>query len=94
MCVLHSCDNPACWNPNHLSLGTQKENVHDMIRKNRSKQGGAKGMRNSKCKFSDDTVKKIRIDFENGLTSRDLRAAYGISAAQLYRITRYQARIL
>lgn len=33
--VMHSCDNPACINPEHLSIGTQKENVQDSIDKGR-----------------------------------------------------------
>jgi len=35
MTILHSCDNPPCINPDHLSIGTQKENLADMTSKGR-----------------------------------------------------------
>lgn len=37
--VLHRCDNPICCNPDHLFLGTNKDNTHDMMRKGRMPRG-------------------------------------------------------
>lgn len=33
--VRHNCDNAKCCNPNHLQLGTQEENIQDMIDRKR-----------------------------------------------------------
>jgi hypothetical protein len=33
--IMHSCDNPACCNPAHLSVGTMRENALDMVAKGR-----------------------------------------------------------
>lgn len=39
MVVMHSCDNPSCCNPEHLSAGTPKDNTQDMLSKNRGRWG-------------------------------------------------------
>ena len=35
MVVLHTCDNPGCFNPAHLVLGTQAQNIQDSVAKGR-----------------------------------------------------------
>lgn len=49
--VLHRCDTPECVNPDHLFLGTDKDNVLDMLKKGRAGK-----------KLTVDQVLKIRQD--------------------------------
>ncbi|WP_194720787.1 HNH endonuclease signature motif containing protein [Noviherbaspirillum malthae] len=76
MRVLHRCDTPACVNPDHLFLGTQKDNIADMDAKGRRRP--AKGVANHFAKLTEEAVRAIDIDPR---TYRAIASSYGISAA-------------
>jgi hypothetical protein len=46
--VMHMCDNKCCVNPNHLKVGTHKENSQDMIQKGRQNFTSSYGMTGKK----------------------------------------------
>jgi hypothetical protein len=67
--VCHKCDNPPCVNPEHLFLGTAKNNVHDMIEKNRQ----ARGLRAvGHHKINPEIAKEIRFLRSQGWTYKEL----------------------
>lgn len=53
--VCHHCDNRKCVRPDHLFLGTHKDNMKDMINKNR----GAFGARNGSTKHPESKPRGI-----------------------------------
>ena len=60
MVVMHTCDNRLCCNPAHLVLGTQQENIKDMLRKKRGKlppQGCGEEAGNNK--FTEEQIKAV-----------------------------------
>lgn len=75
MCVMHSCDNPKCCNPDHLSLGTHLDNNRDKCAKRRH----AHGARNGRAKVSETGVVEIRNLYESGITQAEIAKTYGIS---------------
>lgn len=60
MFVMHSCDVRNCVNPDHLSLGTPKDNTHDMIKKGRWKGGISRGEKSGAAVLTDEKVRYIR----------------------------------
>lgn len=74
--ICHSCDRPACVNPNHLILGSQADNVHDCIEKGRFIRGEAVGG----AKLTADAVREIRAAYAAGLgDAQTLARAYGVT---------------
>jgi len=66
--VMHSCDNPSCCNPAHLSCGTQLDNMRDKLGKSRgnNRWGGNppprfSGESHPKATVSEETVRAIRL---------------------------------
>ena len=78
--VLHTCDNPACVNPDHLWLGTQKDNMADMARKGRWDCNGTRrllrGVAHPSAKLTKVQVEQIRKD---PASQRKLAKKYGVS---------------
>ncbi len=62
--VMHSCDNRACVNPNHLKEGTHRENMIDMVKKGRSSK--PKGTHHSQSRFRDEDIILMRKYYEDG----------------------------
>ena len=66
LCVMHKCDNSACVNVEHLALGTQRENLEDMTRKGRRRNGfkSFRGETNAASKIRAADVLQIRASSE------------------------------
>ena len=82
MYVCHACDNVACVNPNHLFLGTQKQNLQDMANKGRS----TRGVKNPMAKLTEEQVKEIKQKFAVGKTDVELSMQFNISRSTIYGI--------
>jgi hypothetical protein len=64
--VLHSCDNPICCNPNHLTYGTHQDNMNDM--KERDRHGLPKVVIRA--------ILRLRAE---GRSQQDIADLYGVS---------------
>lgn len=77
--VCHSCDNPLCFRPRHLFIGTQLDNMQDMWSKNR----GAHYAR----KLTPESIRVIRKLRASGVAQTEVARLAGVSDSTIRAIT-------
>lgn len=85
--VCHHCDTPGCVNPDHLFLGTDADNVADMISKGRQAskdQTTHRGIDHGGSKLTELEIIAIRTSI--GSSQRSLAKQYGVGQSQIQRI--------
>lgn len=85
MFVCHRCDVPACVNPDHLFLGTVRDNTADKMAKGRYRQVPLIGESNGRTKLTAEAVVAIRT---SGLSLRKAAVEFGVSPRQIWAIRR------
>jgi transposase-like protein len=97
--ILHKCDNPPCVKPDHLFLGTSKDNVQDMVNKGRNRSlidlnepaRFARGERHGHAKLTDTLVREMRaLRANNHLTYASIAKKYGVSFTTAYQAVNKQ----
>jgi hypothetical protein len=83
--VLHHCDCRLCTRIDHLFLGTNYDNVQDMMSKGRNRQ--PTGQRNGRAKLSDMQVSEIKQALSRGVTQAAVARALGVHNSQISRIS-------
>lgn len=89
MHVCHACDNPICTNPDHLWLGTHKQNNDDKIAKGRARYTQPpimKGIENPSAKLNEDQVKQIKILISEERSCYSIGKEFYVSKQTILRI--------
>lgn len=97
MFICHHCDNPPCCNPDHLFIGTARDNVRDAIAKGRKDyKGGWPGIvrygeHNYTARLTRNDVQTIRKRYIKGnITYQQLADEYGVTIGHIGRIINRQ----
>ncbi len=88
-CVCHHCDNPSCVNPEHLWVGTNKENTLDRAKKGRGAKNNLAGIPKKLCpnkKLSISDVHKIRELLNSGMTQKSIAKLYNLHWSSIQKI--------
>lgn len=83
--VRHKCDNPTCINPEHLELGTPKENNDDKVKRGRC--SSLPGESNPSSKLTEEKVKEIKtLLLQGDLTLTEIGKRFGVSRKAISKI--------
>ena len=86
--VCHSCDNPPCCNPGHLFVGTQHDNMRDMLTKGRGKKTTGAGELVGTARLTWPQVVAIRQIYKGGeVTQSQLGERFRVADTTISRIT-------
>lgn len=93
MCVLHTCDNPPCCNPDHLKIGTQADNLRDMFNKGRARSRSLSGERHGRSKITDKELAEAKLLYSaGGVTQSALAERFGLTVQHMHRLLRGECR--
>ena len=86
--VCHACDEPLCANPDHLWVGTQKENKQDAKRKKRD----LRGEKNHFHKFTDLQIDEMRKLKKEGFSYSRLKRIFNCSVIHIFNVIKNKVR--